>query len=598
MNILGIDWGEHDSAASLLQSGRLVAAAEEERFNRIKHAPFAYPLRAARYCLEEGGIKPEEVDVVAFSFSPTAGLGRGIWHAIRHFPKANFIALTELVRRAWYIAQPGYSRYFLKLPASTRWVFVPHHLSHAASAFYASPFDSAAVLVVDGMGEWPATSLYQGLGNRLQPLATINFPHSLGFYYSAFTEYFGFSPFEDEYKVMGMAAYGQPRFHEPFFQFLRLADGGRYQLDLRYFSFHRDYGRTTWYSPRLVEVFGPPAASTKMPEQHYLDLAASVQRRLEDVLFHLVDYLHQRTGLPNLCLAGGVALNSVANGKLAQRGPFERLFVQPAAADSGTALGAALYAQHCILDQKERAPLQHVYLGPAYTSQEIEGLLQHSMLDYEEVERPAEVAAELLAQGDIVGWFQGRMEFGPRALGNRSILADPRRADMKDRINAAVKFREPFRPFAPSVTEEQSDEYFEDVGGSPYMLRVTQVRPGMGERIPAVTHVNGSARLHTVSRDSNPLYHELLRRFGAVSGVPVVLNTSFNVRGEPIVCTPKEATACFFNSGLDALVLDRFLLRKPESISRSRWRDSDTSQEGPLHPGGVSASFDRVAVLW
>jgi carbamoyltransferase len=567
MNILGIDWGEHDSAASLLQGGRLVAAAEEERFNRIKHAPFAYPLRAARYCLEEGGIGPEEVDLVAFSFAPKVGLGRGIWHAIRNFPQANFIALSELVRRAWYLAQPRYSQYFLKLPARTRWVYVPHHLAHAASAFYASPFDRAAVLVVDGMGEWPTTSLYQGIDNRLQPLATINFPQSLGFYYSAFTEYFGFSPFEGEYKVMGMAAYGQPRFRERLCEILHLSEGGRYQLDLRYFNFHRDYGRTTWYSPYLEEVFGPPATSTHMPGQHYLDLAASVQQRLEETLFHLVDHLHQRTGLPNLCLAGGVALNSVANGKLVARGPFERLFVQPAAADSGTALGAALYAQHATLGQTERAPMRHVYLGPAYTSEQIEGLLQHSMLEYKEVENPAEAAAELLAQGDIVGWFQGRMEFGPRALGNRSILADPRRADMKDRINAAVKFRESFRPFAPSVTEEQSDEYFEDVGGSPYMLRVTRVRPGMGEVIPAVTHVNGSARLHTVSRETNPLYHELIRRFGGKTGVPMVLNTSFNVRGEPIVCTPKEAIACFFNSGLDALVLDRFLLQKsPSSV--------------------------------
>ena len=562
MNILGINWGEHDSAACLIQDGRLIAAAEEERFNRIKHAPFAYPLRAAHYCLQEGKIEPEDVDIIAFSFSPTVGLGSGIWHALRHFPRGNFIALSELVRRAWYIAQPGYSRYVLKLPAETRSVFVPHHMAHAASAFYASPFDRAAVLIVDAMGEWPTTSLYQGVGNRLEPLLTINFPHSLGFYYSAFTEYFGFSPFEGEYKVMGMAAYGQPRFDEQLGKLLRLSDAGRFQLDLQYFNFQYDYGRTTWYSTRMEEAFGPPATSTSMPDQHYLDLAASVQQRLEDAIFHLVDHLHERTGLPNLCLAGGVALNSVANGKLVRRGPFERLFVQPAAADSGTALGAALYAQHHVLGKKEREPLQHVFLGPEYTSEEIRDSLKHSLLDYEEVENPAEVGAELLAQGHIVGWFQGRMEFGPRALGNRSILADPRRAEMKDRINAAVKFRESFRPFAPSVAEERSDEFFEDVGGSPYMLRVTPVRPGVGERIPAVTHVNGSARLHTVSLQTNPLYHELIERFGSKTGVPVVLNTSFNVRGEPIVCTPKEAVACFFNSGLDALVLDRFLLRK------------------------------------
>jgi carbamoyltransferase len=571
VNILGIDWGEHDSAACLVQDGRLIAAAEEERFNRIKHAPFAFPLRAARYCLEAGGIAPQEVDIIAFSFSPGVGLGRGVWHSIRHFPKANFIALAEAVRRAWYLAQSRYARYVLKLSGRTRSVFVPHHLAHAASAYFCSPFDQAAVLVVDGMGEWPVTSLYQGLGNCLQSLAIVNFPHSLGFFYSAFTEYFGFSPFDGEYKVMGMAAYGETSCHERLHEIVNISDGANYQLDLRYFNFHRDYGRTTWYSPYLVDVFGPASTSTPMPEQHYLDIAASVQQRLEDVLFHLVEYLYQHTRSPNLCMAGGVALNSVANGKIAQRGPFERLFVQPAASDAGCAVGAALYVQHSLLKKGDRSPLRHVYLGPAYASQDIETLLRHNLLDYQAVENPAEEAATLLARGKIVGWFQGRMEFGPRALGNRSILADPRQADMKDRINAAVKFREPFRPFAPSVTEEHSDDYFENVGGSPFMLRVTQVRPGMAERIPAVTHVNGTARLHTVNRESNPLYYDLLQRFGAKSGVPLVLNTSFNVRGEPIVRTPKEAVACFFNSGLDALMLDHFLLRKS---ARSSSNDS------------------------
>jgi carbamoyltransferase len=563
MNILGIDWGEHDSAASLLQDGLLVAAAEEERFNRIKHAPFAFPLGAARYCLEAGGITPDEVDVIAFSFAPTVGLGRGLWHALRHFPKANFIALAEAVRRAWYLAPPAYARYALKLPACTRSVFVPHHLAHAASAFFASPFEEAAILIVDGMGEWPTTSLYRGTGNQLQPLARIDFPHSLGFFYSAFTEYLGFEPFDGEYKLMGMAAYGEPRFYDHLCEIVRLLPGADYRLDLRYFNFHHDYGRTTWYSPNMIEAFGPPAISSPEPERRHVDLAASVQRRLEDALFHLVEVLHRSTQGANLCLAGGVALNSVANGKIAQQGPFERIFVQPAANDAGTALGAALYAQHCILGAKQREALQHVYLGPAYSSQEIEAMLRSNLLNYEAVEHPAEVAAELLLQGKIIGWFQGRMEFGPRALGNRSILADPRQADMKDRINAAVKFREPFRPFAPSVTEEQSAQYFENVGGSPFMLRVTSVRPGMEERLPAITHVDGTARLHTVNRDANPLYHDLLQRFGAKSGVPVVLNTSFNVRGEPIVCAPKEALACFFSSGLEALVLDRFLLHKP-----------------------------------
>lgn len=562
MNILGINWGEHDSAASLLQDGRLVAAAEEERFNRIKHAPFAFPIGAARYCLEAGGIAKDDVDVVAFSFRPSIAFGRGIWHAIRHFPKANFIAAADLVKRAWYIGGPAYARYSLKLPSRTKYIAVPHHLAHAASAFFLSPFSEAAVLVVDGIAEWAATSLYRGVGNRLQSLKRIDFPHSLGLYYSAFTEYLGFRLFNSEYKVMGMAPYGEPRFYERLCEVVRLTKDAGYRLDLRYFNFHHDYGRTTWYSPRMVEEFGPISTSTRAPAQVYYDIAASVQKRLEDVLFHQLEYLHERTGLANLCMAGGVALNSVANGKISRRGPFERVFVQPASNDAGCAVGAALYVHHDHLQMERREPLRHVYLGPKYDARGIEKLLRVCQVDYETIDSPPTVAAGLLAEGKIVGWFQGRMEFGPRALGNRSILADPRRADMKDRINAAVKFREPFRPFAPSVLEDQSHTYFENGNDLPYMLQVVKVRAGMAERIPAVTHVDGTARPQTVNRETNSAYYDLLERFGEKTGVPVLLNTSFNVKGEPIVCTPREALACFFNTGMDALVLDRFLLRK------------------------------------
>jgi carbamoyltransferase len=563
MNILGINWGEHDSAACLLQDGRLVAAAEEERFNRIKHAPFAYPLRAAQYCLQAGGLTPQDVDTVAYSFSPSVGFGRGFLYALRHFPHANLVASAELVRRAWYIATPGYTRYMLKVPTRTRFMAVPHHLAHAASAFFASPFEEAAILVVDGVGEWPVTSLYHGQGVHLERLATVNFPHSLGFFYSAFTEYLGFDPFDGEYKVMGMASYGEARFNSQLRQIVRLPeDSPAHRLDLRYFNFPNHYGSSTWYSPYLVEAFGPPAPAAPMPPQVYLDIAASVQQRLEQAILHLGEYLRRRTHSRYLCLAGGVALNSVANGKLTQGGTFDRIFVQPAANDSGSALGAALYVQHSLLGDAQRQPFQHVYLGPEFPASEIEAALHSNLIPFETLADPVETAADLLAQGQIVGWFQGRMEFGPRALGNRSILADPRRADMKDRLNAAVKFREPFRPFAPSVPEEHSDTYFENVGGSPFMILVTQVRPGMAEVIPAVTHVDNTARLHTVSRVTNPLYWELLQRFGEKTGVPVLLNTSFNVRGEPIVCTPKEAIACFYNSGLDALVIERFLLRK------------------------------------
>ncbi len=569
MNILGINWGEHDSAATLLQDGHLVAAVEEERLSRVKHAPFAFPARAARWCLEVGGVEPADVDVVAYSFSPTVGLGRGLLHAIQHFPSANFVALAELARRTWYVAPRAYAHYELKIPARTRTVYVPHHLAHAASAYYLSPFDHAAVLVVDGMGEWPVTSLYEGRGNALSSLDTVSFPHSLGFYYSAFTEYLGFDPFDGEYKVMGLAAYGEPRFAERFLEILRLPVGPQHRLDLRFFNFHRDYGRTSWYSPYMEEVFGPRSTAPEMPAQIYADLAASVQQRLEDAILHLARHLHRRTGLPDLCMAGGVGLNSVANGKVVQQGPFERVFIQPAANDAGCAVGAALYVHHVTNGVEARESLRDVYLGPEFGAHEIEAQLHLSKIAYETLADPAATAARLVAEGQIVGWFQGRMEFGPRALGNRSILADPRRASMKERINAAVKFREPFRPFAPSVPLEHSDTYFESVGASPYMLRVTPVKPGIGERLPAITHVNGTARLHTVTRESNPLYYDLLVRLGEQTGVPVVLNTSFNVRGEPIVCTPRDALGCFFSSGLDALVIDHFLIRKDRASQDS-----------------------------
>jgi carbamoyltransferase len=565
MNILGINWGEHDSAACLLQDGRLVAAAEEERFNRIKHAPFAFPLRAAQYCLQAGSLTPQDIDIVASSFSLSAGFGRGFLYALRHFPHANLIASAELVRRAWFIALPGYTRYMLKVPTRTRFISVPHHLAHAASAYFVTPFDDAAILVVDAVGEWAATSLYHGQGKRLEKLAMVDFPHSLGFYYAAFTEYLGFEPFDGEYKVMGMASYGEPRFNPQMQEILRLPEGSpAHRLDLRFFNYPDHYGSSTWYSPALVEAFGPPAPHIPMPPQIYLDIAASVQQRLEQAIFHLAEYLRQHTHSRRLCLAGGVALNSVANGKLIQKGTFDQIFIQPAASDAGSALGAALVAHHRQSGSQRGQTLQHVYLGPQYPASEIEATLRSNRIPYETLSNPAETTADLLSQGQIVGWFQGRMEFGPRALGNRSILADPRRPEMKDRINAAVKFREPFRPFAPSVPVEYSDTYFENVGESPYMILVTQVKPGMAKSIPAVTHVDNTARLHTVSREVNPLYWELLQSFGKKTGVPVLLNTSFNVRGEPIVCTPKEAIACFYNSGLDALVIEGFLLRKSQ----------------------------------
>jgi carbamoyltransferase len=562
MNILGINWGAHDSAAALVQDGRVIAAAEEERFNRIKHAPYAYPLQAARYCLREGGLALRDLDEIVFSFHPTVGLGASIGHALRFFPRGAFFLLAESVRRAWYTGSGMYSSYFLNINSSTRRHWVPHHAAHAASAYFASPFDQAAILVVDGVGEWSATTFFRAEGNRIKRLQAISLPHSIGFYYSAFTEYLGFEPFDAEYKVMGLAAYGDPaRYRDRFREIIRLEPRGRYRLDLSYFNFQYDYGRTRWYSSGMIDVFGPPCPPEELPDQRCADIAASLQERTEEVILHMARWCHEATGLPNLCLAGGVALNSVANGKLLRGGPFERIYIQGAANDAGCALGAAQYRAHAThgLPWQE---MRHLYYGPGYDTGEVEDALKATRMPYRVVEDPAETAAQLLAGNQIVGWYQGRMEFGPRALGNRSILADPRQADMKDRINAAIKFREPFRPFAPSVLAERSREYFAEVDDSPFMILVTDVLPEKRALVPAITHADGTGRVHTVEREVNPLYWQAIHRFGELTGVPLVLNTSFNVRGQPIVNTPAEALATFYTSGLDALIIDRFLVEK------------------------------------
>jgi carbamoyltransferase len=361
---------------------------------------------------------------------------------------------------------------------------------------------------------------------------------------------------------MGLAAYGDPaRYRDLFREMLRLEPEGRYSLDLSYFDFQYDYGRGRWYGSRLVDVLGPPATSGEAPDQRCADIAASLQERTEEAIFHMADWLHETTGLPDLCLAGGVALNSVANGKLLRRGPFRRIYIQGAANDTGCALGAAQYRAHAIhgLPWQE---MRHLFYGPAYGSAEVEEALQATRMPYRPVDDPAETAAQLLAADKIVAWYQGRLEFGPRALGNRSILADPRPADMKDRINEAIKFREPFRPFAPSVLAERAAEYFDGIDDSPFMILVTDVLPDKRDVVPAITHADGTGRLHTVEREANPLYWQLIHRFGELTGVPLVLNTSFNVRGQPIVNTPGQALSTFYTSGLDALVIDRFLVEK------------------------------------
>jgi len=449
-------------------------------------------------------------------------------------------------------------------------LFLDHHLSHAASAYLASPFEEAAVLTADALGEWATTATGHAHGSEIVLEREIRFPHSLGLFYSAVTAYLGFRVNDAEWKVMGLAPYGEPAFAREMDELIQVHEDGSYRLNMRYFAHH--YSATSIFNGRFARLFGRPPRRADQPlEDFHRDLAHSAQRKLEEVLLAVARHLHREHPSPKLVLAGGVVLNSCANYRLLSETPFENLFIQPAAGDSGGALGTALYIANTILGQPRTFVMRHTHFGPGYRAEEIRGELDGLGLTYREVgneEQLAADAARLLHGGKIVGWFQGRMEFGPRALGARSILADPTRVQAKDEVNAKVKFREKFRPFAPSVPRERASEYFDlPSAQSPFMLMVVPVRPEKRSLIPAVTHVDGTARLQSVDGDTHPLYHRLLVEFGKQSGVPVLLNTSFNVRGEPIVCTPGEALSCYFRTGLDALIIGPFIVtEKPQAL--------------------------------
>ncbi len=552
MNILGISCYFHDAAAALLRDGVLVAAAEEERFSRKKHDS-GFPANAIEFCFRKAGIAARDLDCVVFYEKPFRKFERLLISVLQTWPRSRTLfreaAVAWLGDKLWIKDR---IRSHLQIPAS-RILFSEHHLSHAASAFYCSPFEEAAILTVDGVGEWATTLLAAGRGTEIRPIREIRFPHSLGLLYSAFTAYLGFEVNEGEYKVMGLAAYGKPVHRDRVRKLLRIAGDGSFELDLDYFDFHES--ATQMYNRRFEALFGRPDA----------DLAASVQAVTEEALLALVRELHRETGLSRLCLAGGVALNCVANSRIMREGPFREVWVQPAAGDSGGALGAALYAAHAALGAPRRWHMLHTFWGDEPTAEEIE-LAAPGALRLDE-DCLLERTAELLEAGAVVGWLQGRFEWGPRALGNRSILADPRRAGMTDALNLKVKGREPFRPFAPSVVREDCDRWFDvpaaGLDAARFMTCVAGVRPSGQSRIPAVTHVDGTARIQIVTPDANPRYHRLIEAFGRRTGVPVLLNTSFNRAGEPIVNTPAEAVAAWSASGMDALVMgDSLLLRK------------------------------------
>jgi carbamoyltransferase len=557
MNILGISCFYHDAAACLLRDGQIVAAAEEERFSRRKHDS-SFPHGAIRYCLAEGGISAANLDHVVFYEKPLLKFERILASAMDTFPRSRITFTramqTWLTEKLWI--RPAI-RSELGYKGST--LFGDHHVSHAASAYYPSPFDEAAIVTFDGVGEWSTTTIGHAQGLDLELVKEIRFPHSLGLLYSAFTTYLGHEANEGEYKVMGMAAYGQPRFYDKVRQVIDLADDGSFQLDMRYFSYH---ATLRGVAQRFYDLFGPPRAPDDSLDERTADIAASIQKVTEDAMVAIARHARELTGKRNLVMAGGVALNCLANTRVLREAGFDDVWIQPAAGDSGGAVGAALHLYHMVLRGSRGGPLRNAYLGPAYDGDAIQGFLDRHGIGYERLSEDVLVhtTASLLAEGNVVGWYSGRMEFGPRALGSRSILADPRDPRMKDTLNEKIKHREQFRPFAPSALLDRADEYFDLGGPSPYMLFVAGVHPQRQSELPAITHVDGTARLQTVTPEDNGRYDALIREFYRLTGTPVLINTSFNVRGEPIVLTPEDAYNCFSHTDMDYLVLGDFLV--------------------------------------
>jgi carbamoyltransferase len=588
--VLGISCFFHDAAAALVKDGVLVAAAEEERFTRRKH-DYEFPMRAIEYVLAAGGVTAGDLDHVAFFEKPFVKFERILMTALQTFPRAPRLfreaMVTWLLDKLWVSALIEER---LGVPR-TRILFSEHHLSHAASAFFCSPFDEAALLTVDGVGEWATATMGRARGTDVSLDREIRFPHSIGLLYSTFTAFLGFEVNEGEYKVMGMAPYGIPRYVDEVRKLVRMAPDGSFRLNMEYFQFHRSTAIP--YSRRFLDLFGEPRAADEnfftersgypayfgprpadygeaaRRNQHYADLAASIQVVTEELVLNMARAAQRATGLRRLCLAGGVGLNSVANWKILRETGFEELYVHPAAGDSGGAVGAALYAYHTLLGKPRAFVMEHAFWGQAHDEGAVRAFLDGENIPHERLddERLLDRTVDALAGGQVIGWSQGRFEWGPRALGHRSILADPRRADMKDIVNTKIKFREPYRPFAPSVLAPRVHEYFDAPGverqyPARFMLLVTPVREARHDVIPAVTHVDGTGRLQVVVREGNARYYDLIERFGQATGVPVVLNTSFNLRGEPIVNTPREAYATFQRSGLDALVLGNCFVRK------------------------------------
>jgi len=591
--ILGISCYYHDAAAVLLHDGKMVAAAEEERFSRIKH-DFGFPKLAIKYCLETAGIQGTDLDYVVYFEKPFRKLDRILMMSFQTYPKSWKVfresMMTWTMDKMWVAST--IQEELGDIPKE-KILFSEHHLSHAASAFLCSPFDEAAILTVDGVGEWVTGTYGVGRGNQIKLLKQMEFPHSLGLLYSAFTAFLGFEVNEGEYKVMGMAPYGEPKYVDKVWKVVQQNSDGSFSLDMDYFSFHHSTENT--YNRRKFEALFGEARPTKLQfftegtgfpkyfgdppsnyrelcklNQHYADIAASIQKVTEELLLGMARNIQRQTGLKRLCIAGGVGLNSVANSRILRETDFEELYVQPAAGDGGGALGAALWAYNTLLGKPRDFTMKHAYWGRANSDAEISDFLTQNNIPFRRLKDEDDLVdnvVERLMSAKVIGWAQGRFEWGPRALGSRSIIADPRNPEMKDIVNAKIKFREPYRPFAPSVLAECAERYFELPNAcqhypARYMLYVVPVKESAHSTLPAITHVDGTGRLQTVFKEQSPRYYKLIERFGQATGVPVILNTSFNLRGEPIVTTPANAFHTFKTSEMDTLVLENFMIEK------------------------------------
>ncbi len=578
MIVLGINAYHGDSSACLLKDGRLVAAAEEERFRRIKHWA-GFPSEAVRYCLAEVGASLADVAHVAVNSDPQAHLWRKAWFALTHRPDPRLILNRLANRRRRLSIEEALGAAFPAPAFAGRVHFVEHHLAHLASAFLVSPFTEAVAVSVDGFGDFASAAWGLGRGAAVDVTGRVYFPHSLGIFYQAMTQYLGFPHYGDEYKVMGLAPYGEPRYLDKLRGIVQLQDDGSFRLNLDYFRHAREKVEYTWdngapavgtlFTHALEELFGPARHQDEPLAPHHRDLARSVQAMYEEAFFHLLNTLHRRYAVPALALAGGCAMNSVANGKVYRQTPYRHVYVQSAAGDAGGAIGAAMATWHRVNGADRGEPMAHAYWGPQFSDNEIGQLLQERRgqilaqgCQITQINDEGELCrrtAQAVADGRVVGWFQGRMEWGPRALGNRSIVCDPRRADMKDILNLKIKRRESFRPFAPSILREAVPAWFETDDDVPFMMQVFQIREEKRPLIPAVTHVDGSGRLQTVDRSTNGRYYRLIEAFDRLTGVPMVLNTSFN-ENEPVVCRPVEALDCFLRTKMDVLVLGGWVI--------------------------------------